>query len=421
MVCCGALLATPGAKSARKPPNTLNWARFSMKIAAIVLAGGSGTRAGGEIPKQYRLLAGQPVLRLALELFTDHPSVDAIQPVIREEDAAAYALASAGLKKCLPAVNGGTTRQASVFAGLKALAAAAPRIVLVHDAARPFVSAGLIDRAINAGLDQGAAIPASPVSDTIKRVRPDGSVAETVDRAALRAVQTPQVFDFRALLDAHGRASASSRDGFTDDAALMEWAGIPVTTFEGDAGNIKLTTPDDFERAEIRSLAALADVRTGTGYDVHAFATGDHVTLGGVRIPHTSRLSGHSDADVLLHAITDAILGALAEGDIGQHFPPTDEQWRGSDSAVFLDFAARRVRQRRGMIAHLNATLICEAPKIGPHRDAMRARIAEICGIETGRVGVQATTNEGLGFIGRSEGIAAMAIATIRLPLAEAS
>jgi 2-C-methyl-D-erythritol 4-phosphate cytidylyltransferase/2-C-methyl-D-erythritol 2,4-cyclodiphosphate synthase len=387
-----------------------------MEFAALVVAGGGGSRAGAGGPKQYRVLLGRPVLRHSLELFTAHREIGAVQTVIRHEDVADYAAASLGLPKCLPAVPGGKTRQASVFAGLESLETTAPRFVLVHDAARPFTDETLLARAIEAARKHGAAIPAVAISDTIKRVDAAGAIVGNLKRSELRAAQTPQVFRFDELLAAHRRAARETRDDFTDDAALMEWAGTPVATFEGSRSNIKLTTPDDFARAAADAAQRLGDVRTGTGYDVHAFGPGDHVTLGGVRIPFERALSGHSDADVLLHALTDAVLGAIGDGDIGAHFPPSDEKWRGADSGVFLRFAADRIRERGGMIAHLNGTLICEAPKIAPHREAMRERIAAICGIETGRVGVQATTNEGMGFIGRGEGIAAMAVATIRLP-----
>lgn len=387
-----------------------------MEFAALVVAGGGGTRAGAGIPKQYRFVAGEPVLRRSMRLFTDHREIGAVQAVIRAQDLPSYQALSADLPKCLAAVAGGATRQASVHAGLESLVPAAPRFVLVHDAARPFAGSALIDRAIAAVRETGAAIPAIAVTDTIKRVDADGRIVANVERGELRAVQTPQAFRFDALLAAHRKAAAEGRSDFTDDAALLEWTGAAVTTFEGSKQNMKLTTGEDFARAAAYAAGELSDIRTGTGYDVHAFVAGDHVTLGGVRIPHDRSLSGHSDADVLLHAMTDALLGAIGDGDIGQHFPPADVQWRGADSAVFLKFAAERIRARGGMIGHLDGTLICEAPKIGPHREAMRIRIAEICGIEPGRVGVQATTNERLGFIGRSEGIAAMAVATIRLP-----
>jgi 2-C-methyl-D-erythritol 4-phosphate cytidylyltransferase / 2-C-methyl-D-erythritol 2,4-cyclodiphosphate synthase len=315
----------------------------------------------------------------------------------------------------LPPCFGGDTRQTSVRAGLEALAGHHPAIVLVHDAARPFTSAALVSRAIAAGA-QGAAIPGVAMTDTIKEVDSAGHVVRTLDRTTLRGIQTPQAFAFDALLAAHRKAYAAGREDFTDDAALAEWAGMTVGVFAGEAGNVKLTTAEDFAAAQARELAALGDIRTGSGYDVHAFADGDHVWLGGVRISHERGVTGHSDADVGLHALVDAILGALADGDIGAHFPPSDPQWKGASSDRFLQFAVERVRQRGGRVVHLDLTVVCEAPKIGPHRDAMRARIAQIAGISIDRVGVKATTSEKLGFTGRREGIAAMATATIRLP-----
>jgi len=383
-------------------------------IAAVVVAAGRGVRAAGIVPKQYRFVRGAPVIRHALSVFVDHPEIDFVQPVIHRDDAAAFAEATAGLK-LRPAVFGGATRQNSVRSGLEAIEKEQPRIVLVHDAARPFTSPALISDAIAAGAG-GAAIPGLALTDTIKEVDAAGRIVDTLDRGRLRAVQTPQAFLYDRLLAAHRRAFTAGRDDFTDDAALAEWAGIAVTVFAGEAGNMKLTTEEDFARVMAADWAALADVRTATGYDVHAFADGDHVWLGGVRIPHTRALSGHSDADVALHAVVDAILGALADGDIGAHFPPTDPQWRGAPSVKFLAFAVERVRQRGGRIAHLDITIVCEEPRIGSHRDAMRSRIAEIVGIGIDRVAVKATTNEKLGFIGRHEGIAALATATIRLP-----
>ena len=388
---------------------------MDLQVAAIVLAAGRGLRVGGDLPKQYRQIAGEPVIRASLAAFDRHTEIARVQPVIQEEDAGLFQAATAGLKLLAP-VQGGATRQASVRAGLEAMAASPPDLVLVHDAARPFVSPALISRAIAAAADSGAAIPAVAVTDTVKRVDADGRVCETLDRAVLRTVQTPQAFRYAALLDAHRRAASSGSDDFTDDAALAEWAGLPVTVFAGEAENMKLTSAEDFVRAEAAQLNALGDVRTGNGFDVHAFAEGDHVWLAGIRIPHTHGLLGHSDADAPLHALVDAILGALADGDIGQHFPPSDPQWRGAPSDVFLKFAAERVRARGGRIAHLDLTIVCEQPKVGPHRDAMRARIAEIAGIAAERVGVKATTSERLGFTGRSEGIVAMATATVRLP-----
>ena len=384
-------------------------------VAAVVVAAGRGLRAGGGGPKQYRQISGEPVIRLSLKTLTGHPAIAMVQPVIHPDDLALFQAAASGFRLLEP-VLGGATRQASVRAGLEALSERRPDLVLVHDAARPFASAALISRGIESVRAGGGAIPALPVADTIKTVDASGAVTGTLERAQLRLVQTPQAFEFAALLEAHRRAAAAGREDFTDDAALAEWAGIKVTTFEGETANTKLTTADDFARLGAAELAALSDVRTGFGFDVHAFGPGDHVTLGGVRIDHVQGLSGHSDADVVLHALVDAILGALGDGDIGVHFPPSDPQWRGASSDRFLAFAVERVRARGGRIAHLDVNVVCEAPRIGPHRDAMRQRIAEIAGVSIERVGVQATTSEKLGFTGRGEGMAAFATATVRLP-----
>ena len=384
-------------------------------VAAVVVAAGRGLRAGGQIPKQYRELAGEPVIRSSLSLFAWHGQIGAVQAVIHADDRSAYENAAKGLR-LLPAVMGGATRQASVRAGLEALSARAPDIVLVHDAARPFCSAELISRAITACGETGAAIPALEVTDTIKRVDANGRVAGTVDRAELRAVQTPQAFAFAPLLEAHRRAAKDGREDFTDDAALAEWAGLKVAVFAGETGNIKLTTDEDFAKAEARRIASLADLRLGNGFDVHPFGDGDHVMLGGVRIPHDRGLTGHSDADVALHAIVDAILGAIADGDIGKHFSPNDPRWKGASSDQFLKFAVERVTKRGGRVAHVDLTLVCEAPRIGPHRDAIRKSIADIAGLSIDRVAVKATTSEQLGFTGRKEGMVALATATVRLP-----
>lgn len=385
------------------------------QTAAIIVAAGRGTRAGGGVPKQYRPIAGQPALRACLEGFLRHPEVGAVLPVIHRDDGALFDALAADLP-LLPPVHGGATRQASVRAGLEALANDKPALVLIHDAARPFASAALIARAVEAGARSGAAIPSLRINDTVKEVDAGGEVIGTRDRDALRTVQTPQAFAFDALLAAHRRAADIGREDFSDDAALMEWAGHPVSVFEGDIANMKITSDDDFARAEAMRMAALGDVRVGSGVDVHAFAAGDHVTLGGVRIPHTHTLSGHSDADVILHALVDAILGALADGDIGVHFPPSDPQWRGASSDRFLAFAMERLKARGGIVTHIDVNVVCEAPRIGPHRDAMRATIARLTGIDASRVGIKATTNEKMGFIGRGEGMIAYATATIRLP-----
>ncbi|GLK67447.1 bifunctional 2-C-methyl-D-erythritol 4-phosphate cytidylyltransferase/2-C-methyl-D-erythritol 2,4-cyclodiphosphate synthase [Hansschlegelia plantiphila] len=392
------------------------------RVAAVICAAGAGSRAGRAEPKQFREIGGEAMLTSAVRLFLDHPRVGHLNVVIGAGQRARYDAAVAGFsdpRLGAPSI-GGATRQASVRAGLAALDAEAPDIVLVHDAARPFASTGLIDRAIEAALRDGGAVPAAPVTDTICVAAADGSRGETFDRAALRALQTPQAFRYADLVAAHARAEAEGRDDFTDDGALYAWAGGRVALFEGEARNIKLTTQDQFDddllRRAGRAFLAQGDVRTGSGFDVHAFGPGDHVMLGGVRVPHAFGLMGHSDADVALHALTDAVLGALGDGDIGAHFPPSDAAWKGADSAQFLADACRRVREAGGAVAHLDLTVIGESPKVGPHREAIRARIAEIAGVAIGRVGVKATTTESLGFAGRREGLAALASATIRLP-----
>lgn len=381
-------------------------------VAALIVAAGRGLRAGGAEPKQFRSLAGQSPLRMSLRAFAEHPEVSLVQPVIHADDEARYAQEVTGLS-LLPAATGRATRQGSVLAGLDALAAREPDIVLIHDAARPFASPSLISRSIAAASQFGGAIPALKVTDAVKTVDDVGHVTDNIERSYVRLVQTPQAFTFAPLYEAHRKAVATGRDDFPDDAALAQWAGMKVNVFEGERSNIKLTTPDDFVRAEARMLR---DVRTGTGIDVHAFAPGDHVTLGGIRIPHDRTLSGHSDADVVLHALVDAILGALADGDIGVHFPPSDPQWRGAASDRFVQFAMERLGKRGGRISHIDINIVCESPKIGPHRDAMRARISDLCAVGIDRVAIKATTSEGLGFTGRGEGIATFVTATIRLP-----
>lgn len=387
----------------------------SPRTAAIIVAAGRGLRAGAGGPKQYRTLAGRPVIARAMEPFCTHPGVMAVQPVTNPDDTEMFNAAVAGLN-FRPAVGGGATRQASVRAGLEALAELKPDIVLIHDAARCFVTPALISRAMTAAGATGAALPVVAINDTVKEINAAGEVVATPNRATLRIAQTPQAFRYDVILDAHRRAARDGRDDFTDDAAIAEWAGLTVATFEGDAANMKLTTPDDFAREESRLTALLGDIRTGTGYDVHAFGDGDHVWLCGLKVPHNRGFLAHSDGDVGLHALVDAILGALADGDIGSHFPPTDPQWKGAASDKFLKYAVDRVAARGGRIANLEVTMICERPKIGPLRDPMRQRIAEITGVPVSRVAVKATTSEKLGFTGREEGIAATASATIRLP-----
>ncbi len=393
----------------------------SPKVALVVVAAGRGARLGAEGPKQYLHCAGKPLLAHTLEALAGAWPFSEVIVAIREEDRSLYDEAlthltpNAAAALAPPAI-GGATRQESVLAGLEALAAAEPDIVLVHDAARPFPTRELVARAVRAAEDHGAAAPGTPLSDTVKQVDGQGRVLATPPRAALRAVQTPQAFRFALILKAHLRAAAQGVADLTDDVAVAEWAGAPAYVFEGDPGNGKVTTMQDFSAAEARLAGAANETRVGQGFDVHAFAPGDHVWLCGVKVPHDQALSGHSDADVALHALADAIYGALAEGDIGAHFPPSDPQWKGAASHVFLAHAAARVRARGGVIVGLDATLICEAPKIGLHREAMRARVAQIAGLDVGRVAVKATTTERLGFAGRREGIACLAMATVRLP-----
>ena len=394
----------------------------------LVVAAGRGSRAGTGLPKQYRPLAGHPVVARTLAAFLDRDDIASVVPVIHADDRHLFAAAadlagvdSAGADRLAAPVLGGATRQDSVRAGLEALVergAGDRDLVLIHDGARPFASSEIVSRAIAAAVRFGAAVPGCPMFDTVKSVDGDGRITGTPDRSGLRTVQTPQAFRLDLILDAHRKAAAEGRHDLTDDAAVAAFAGHTVTVFEGDPANVKITTASDLHAAEARLHSALVDVRTGQGFDVHAFTEGDHVWLGGVRIPHTRRLSGHSDADVVLHALTDALLSTIADGDIGSHFPPSEARWKGASSDIFLRHAAGRVRARGGVIANVNATVVCEAPRIGPHRDAMRARIAEIAGIAPDRVGVTAGTSERMGFTGREEGILAWGLATVRLPFA---
>jgi len=388
---------------------------------ALVVAAGRGERFGGGRPKQYADLAGRPLLRHSLSALARHPAIDGVRAVINPDDAALYEAAGAGLD-LLPAVPGGDSRQASVRLGLESMEELAPDRVLIHDGARPFVAPDLIDR-ILAALDgpDGApgAIAAVPLADTLKREAAGpraGAIRETVPRDGLWRAQTPQGFRFAEILAAHRAAAGEA--ALTDDAAVAERAGLAVRLVEGSPTNLKVTTPADLERAA-RWLAGGEETRIGSGFDVHRFCAGDGVRLCGVPVPHDFALAGHSDADVGLHALVDAILGALGEGDIGQHFPPSDPQWRGADSGLFAAHARGRVAARGGRIVNLDVTLICEAPKIGPHRPAMTARLAELFGLDAARVNVKATTTERLGFTGRGEGIAAQATATVALPRAD--
>jgi 2-C-methyl-D-erythritol 4-phosphate cytidylyltransferase/2-C-methyl-D-erythritol 2,4-cyclodiphosphate synthase len=392
------------------------------ELAILVVAAGRGSRVGGGIPKQYRSLAGRPVLARTLAALMRAAPGATVLPVIHKDDLDLYRTSATHFEaeSCLAGpVFGGITRQASVRLGLESLSVQQfpPAIVLIHDAARLFVSGTLVQHAVAAAKTHGAAIPGVGLTDTIKEIDTQGSVIATPPRARLRAVQTPQAFRFDLILAAHRKAASAGALDLTDDAAVAAFAGHRVHVFAGEASNIKVTTSEDLAVAEARLMGNLADVRIGQGYDVHAFGPGGHIFLGGLKIKHDHGLVGYSDADVLSHAITDALLGALADGDIGSHFPPGDPQWRGAASRIFLAAASAKVRARGGVIAHIDATLVCERPKVGPHRDAIRASIARIVEIPLDRVALKATTSEGLGFTGREEGIASLAVATIRLPL----
>jgi 2-C-methyl-D-erythritol 4-phosphate cytidylyltransferase/2-C-methyl-D-erythritol 2,4-cyclodiphosphate synthase len=378
----------------------------------LVVAAGRGERAGGSLPKQYRRIAGEALVARAAAALLAHSRIDAVAVVIGAGQDALYDQACGHMTLLTP-IEGGDERQDSVRLGLEALTRIRPKRVLIHDAARPFLPPIIVDRLLDA-LDQGSgALPTLPVVDTLKRVR-DNQVEGTVDRTGLIRAQTPQAFEFEAILSAH-RALAG--EALTDDVSIAEQSGMTVTAVAGDEALFKVTNPGDFERAT-RHLAVAYETRTGSGFDVHRLGEGDHVMLCGVAILHGQGLLGHSDADVGLHALTDALLGAVAAGDIGLHFPPSDPKWRGAASDRFLEHAATLVRVGGGTIVNVDVTLICERPKITPYRDAMRGRIAAILGIAMDRVAVKATTTERLGFTGRGEGIAAQATATVRTPFA---
>lgn len=377
---------------------------------ALIVAAGRGRRFGGEMPKQYLPLGGRMVLSHCLAAFVTHPEVSGVRVVIHPDDESLYELAAQGLR-LMPPVHGGAERQDSVRLGLQSLKDDPPDYVLIHDGARPFIEAGVISRTIAALSDHAGAIPAVAVADTLKRGE-NGMIVGTQERVNLWRAQTPQAFRYKDILAAHEALAGQS---LTDDAALLEAHGQHVALAQGDDGNVKITTPHDLALAERRFQRPLM-ARTGNGYDVHKFKEGgDHVWLCGVKVPHNQGLEGHSDADVALHALTDAILGAIGAGDIGHHFPPSDMQWKGASSDRFLAHAASLVAAKGGRIVNVDLTIICERPKVGPHRPAMTARLAGILGIEQGRISVKATTTEGLGFTGRKEGIAAVATANVAL------
>ncbi len=380
-----------------------------MTIAALLMAAGTGQRFGAPQPKQYLPLLGRPVIRHAAEALLAEGLVDRLLPVVAAGEEARVAAILDGLP-VLPPVAGGATRAESVRAGLEALAAAAPDLVLVHDAARPVIPPGTIAALRDALADAPGAIPAQPVTDTLKRGAA-ARILHTVPREGLFRAQTPQAFRFAALLAAHRAGDGAA----TDDAALLEAAGLPVALVAGGEANIKITWPEDLTRVEAHLMSRLIP-RMGTGFDVHRLVEGRPLVLCGVTVPHPLGLDGHSDADVGIHALCDAIYGALAEGDIGRWFPPSEAQWKDADSARFLRHAATRIAARGGVLANADITLICERPKITPHAPAMRARLADLLGVGIDAISVKATTTERLGFPGRGEGIAAQAAAVVLVP-----
>ncbi len=391
-----------------------------MSVVAVIVAGGSGLRAGGGLPKQYQLVGGKPVIRWTLEAFMAHPLISRVQTVIGIGHEALFAQATQGLTTLLAPVAGGGSRQDSCRAGIEACAGFEPSKILIHDAARPFLSPDLITNVITELDHAHAVIPGLPVADTMKYA-PSGMIEKTVDRASLWFVQTPQGFRYEQIRSAHQRALADGKTSFTDDAAVAEYAGIKVQIVAGEQKNRKLTTSHDIMEADreyaSRRIETLPDVRMGQGIDFHVFEKGTHVTLCGVRIPHTHKLKGHSDADVALHAVTDAILGAIGEVDIGQHFPPTEKQWKGAASSIFVAKAMQLLAARGGMLAHVDITILAEAPRIGPHLAAMKQSLTSMLDISVDRIAIKATTTEKMGAIGRKEGMSASAVVTVRLPL----
>ncbi|MEL7464609.1 MAG: bifunctional 2-C-methyl-D-erythritol 4-phosphate cytidylyltransferase/2-C-methyl-D-erythritol 2,4-cyclodiphosphate synthase [Pseudomonadota bacterium] len=381
-------------------------------IAALIVAAGRGVRAGGGGPKQYRSVGGAPVLAHTIRAMLANPRIDSVKVVIHPDDEARYSEISVEDPRLARPCHGAGERALSVRAGLEALADDPPEIVLIHDAARPFINAATIDAVIDAVQPGRGAFAATPVVDSL-RVVEDGVYIRPLPRDGVWRAETPQAFRFDDILAAHG-ANDDPKAG--DDVEIAHAAGVASAPVESGGDNFKITAPGDFARAEERLSAMLSDIRVGHGYDVHAFEPGDAVILCGVKVPHEKALKGHSDADVAMHTLTDAIFGAIAEGDIGRWFPPSDSQWKGAPSHIFLEKAVERVRARGGVIANVDVTIICERPKIGPHAEAMIAELSRIMGLDASRISVKATTSERLGFTGREEGIAATATATVRLP-----
>ncbi len=389
-----------------------------MKVAAVIVAGGNGTRAGGARPKQYQIIGGRPVIWWTAKVFASHPAISHVQVVIGQHQEEEFFAATAGLGLPAPVV-GGDSRQTSCRIGVDACGILEPDVVLIHDAARPFVSHALIDTVLDGLHHHPAIVPALAVADTLKYA-PAGLVEKTLERNALYTVQTPQGFHFSAIQNAHAQAWANLQNSLTDDAAVAELAGLKVHIVAGDAHNRKLTTQNDITMADaeltIQNLKDRPDVRVGQGIDFHVFAPGKAIWLNGIEISYVFKLKGHSDADVALHAVTDAILGAIGEGDIGIHFPPSDPQWKNAKSSIFVEKAMALLKTKAGLIANADITILAEAPKISPHIPAMKAVLSKLLCISTDRIAIKATTTETMGAIGRKEGMAAFATVTVRLP-----
>lgn len=397
-----------------------------MNTIALIVAAGSSIRFGGPVPKTYAKLGGQPILSYSLRTLGTHPAIDAIRVVIQEDHRELYSqtleICGLGLKVLEPVV-GGTERQESVKRGLESIASLDPQRVIIHDAARPLLTSDLIERVLAPlqieNTSVSGAIPAVPIPDTIKRATTDSPykgqhmIGSTVDRRNLWRAQTPQAFNFTAIKAAH---QSAMNDQHTDDASVAEASGLALELVTGEIENFKITSAEDLMRAEVILSAKLGDIRVGNGFDTHRFEPGDHVILCGVPIPHDKSLKGHSDADVALHAVTDALLSAIGAGDIGLHFPPSDDCWRDEPSETFVSYAVQRLYERNGMLANIDVTIICERPLIAPHRESMQNRLATMIGVDPMRVSVKGTTTERLGFMGRGEGISAFATATVRLP-----
>ena len=386
------------------------------KNVVVIVAAGRGERLGTDGgPKQYRLLAGTTILQHTISQFAHHQDIHAIQVVIHKDDHDLYENAVTAHEKLLSPVIGGASRQASCKAGVDTVHQSGFDKVLIHDAARPFVSQSTIGNVLNAIEDGVGTLPATAIADTVKKADEKNLVLDTISRDNLYLAQTPQGFKVDDIYTAHAKAALNNAHGFTDDAAVAEDAGMSVELVEGNSDNFKITTKGDLIQAEekLSMNSFIPDVRTGSGYDVHTLGPGNGVILCGLEIPHTQSLQGHSDADVGLHSLTDALLGTISAGDIGSHFPPSDPQWKGASSDRFIEHAVKLVREAGGVITNMDVTIICEAPKIGPHRDAMREKVSQICGLEVSRVSVKATTNEKIGFIGREEGIAALATVSV--------